>query len=248
MKPRVEHIGDATLYLGDCLEILPTLGKVDAVVTDPPYGVAHRSNHIAESTTAEWVRGMIRGDNDTSMRDAVIEWCIGRPIGIGWAVFGSWKRPRPRGTKAVLIWDKGPASGMGDLSFPWKLSWEEIYIGGNGWSGNRDEGVITGHWVVTRASMGRVHPNEKPVSLIEYLLIKSPQSEIVIDPFMGSGTTGVACANLGRSFIGIEIEEKYFDIACKRIEDAYKQPRLFDDPKPVPEQGRLLDPEVGHAE
>lgn len=218
---RVEQIGDATLYLGDCLEILPTLGEVDAVVTDPPYGLDHASNHIAATTTAEWMNQVIQNDSDTTARDAVLAWHVG-----AWACFGSWKVPKPEHTRAVLIWDKGPASGMGDLGFPWKGSWEEIYVGGQGWAGRRDEGVIHNCFVVTRKSMGRSHPNEKPVSLLSKLVCKSPGST-VLDPFMGSGTTGVACANLGRKFIGIEIEPKYFDIACERIEAAYAQGRLF---------------------
>jgi len=215
------QIGDATLYLGDCLEILPTLGEVDAVVTDPPYGYEYQSSRVAKTTTAEWMKQQIQGDTDTSLRDFCLQWHNG-----SFACFGSWKMPKPDGVKAVLIWDKGPASGMGDLSFPWKGSWEEIYIGGDGWSGHRDEGVIKNKWIVTRKSMGRTHPNEKPVSLLEHLVEKAPPNT-VFDPFMGSGTTGVACANLGRKFIGIEIEPKYFDIACERIEAAYAQGRLF---------------------
>ncbi len=220
---RKEVIGNAELYLGDCLEILPTLGKVDAVITDPPYGYNYESNYIAETTTAAWMNSSIANDNDTSARDAVLSWAGERP----WLSFGAWRMPKPRGVRGVLVWDKGPASGMGDLSFPWKGSWEEIYIGGNGWAGRRDEGVIKGHWVVTRASMGRTHPNEKPVSLMCEIIKKLPPCCSVCDPFMGSGTTGVACMNLGRKFIGIEIEERYFQMACRRIEDAQRQGRLF---------------------
>ena len=81
----------------------------------------------------------------------------------------------------------------------------------------------------------RKHPNQKPLPLMQWCIERvSDPGDIILDPFMGSGTTGVACANLGRKFIGIEIEPKYFDIACRRIEDAYKQPRLFDTPKPQP--------------
>ena len=127
--------------------------------------------------------------------------------------------PKPAGVRGVLVWDKGPASGMGDLSFPWKGSWEEIYVGGKGWAGRRDEGVLKGHWVVTRASMGRTHPNEKPVSLMRDLMKKLPHGCTVLDPFMGSGTTGVACKNLNRNFIGIELDPEYFKIAEKRINE-----------------------------
>lgn len=216
-------IGNAELYCGDCLEILPTLGGVDAVVTDPPYGISYASNRIAKTTTASWIKSTISSDNDTSARDAVLSWAGHR----SWLVFGTWRTKKPEGVRGVLIWDKGPASGMGDLSFPWKGSWEEIYVGGKDWSGHRSEGVLKGHWVVTRASMGRTHPNEKPVSLLTELMSKLPNRSAIVDPFMGSGTTGVACMNLGRKFIGIEIEPKYFDIACSRIEDAQRQERMF---------------------
>ena len=213
---RKEVIGDATLYLGDCLEILPTLEKVDAVITDPPYGISHSSNH-----GASWEGTKIANDQDTTVRDMAL---------VGYdtvASFGTWKTNPIDKTKGTLVWDKGPASGMGDLNFPWKGSWELIYVKGGGWSGSRDEGVIRGHVQVTWESHGRTHPHQKPVSLIEYLLRKCPDSPVILDPFMGSGTTGVACANLGRKFIGIEIEPKYFDIACERIENAYRQSRLF---------------------
>ena len=142
------------------------------------------------------------------------------------ACFGTLKRGMPRGTRGTLVWDKGPASGMGDLTFPWKPSFELIFVGGDAWKGDRTEAVIKGCWIVTRASMGRVHPNEKPESLMAEIIKKSTANTI-LDPFMGSGTTGVACMNLGRKFIGIEIEPKYFDIACERISQAQKQQRLF---------------------
>lgn len=210
-------MSDWTVITGDCLKVLPTLGRVDAVVTDPPYGYSHKSNHVAPTTTAKWMNRSIAGDDNTDARDAVLEWAADRP----WLAFGSWKVSPPLGTRGVLVWDKGPASGMGDLSFPWKGSWEEIYIGGDGWGrGERDEGVLKGHWIVTRASMGRCHPNEKPVSLMCELIDKLPEGCTILDPFCGSGTTGVACVQTGRNFIGIEIDERYADIARRRIADA----------------------------
>ena len=209
--------GAVRLILGDCRDVLPTLGKVDAVVTDPPYGIAFESNYIGATTTAGWMRQQIAFDGTTEARDAVLAWHDG-----DWLCFGSDKRDAPTGTRGTLVWDKGPASGMGNLSFPWKGSFELIFVGGKGWVGSRDEGVIKGHWIVTRASMGRTHPNEKPLRLMEYLLSKSP-AETILDPFMGSGTTGVAAVKLGRRFIGIEYDPQYFDIACRRIEDATRQ-------------------------
>jgi len=227
------RIGDATLYLGDCLEVLPTLGPVDAVVTDPPYGIGYSTGQRNENTP--W-QGEIAGDRNTELRDAALATIGDVPA----LVFGSRKRLEPAGTRMVLTWDKGPALGMGDLSLPWKPSSEEIYVIGHGFVGSRDEGdVLACSPVQSMAKNGRVHPNEKPVALIVRLLRKCPAG-IVLDPFMGSGTTGVACANLGRRFVGIEIEPRYFDIACERIRRAYEQPRLgLPEPEPV-KQGELL--------
>src|ERR1700733_7398814 len=232
---RVERLSDSVaLYLGDCREVLPTLGKVDAVVTDPPYGNAPARNRVWKTTTAEWMQSEIESDGDTSARDHVLKW-----HGADFVCFGSLKRPAPDGTRGTLVWDKGPASGMGDLSFPWKPSFELIFIGGNGWSGDRTEGVIKGLWITSRASMGREHPNEKPVSLMMELIKKSV-SRTILDPFMGSGTTGVAAVKLGRAFIGIEIEEKYFTIACRRISEALRQPDMFiERPKPAKQESLL---------
>ena len=198
-----------TIYHGDCREILP-LVKADVLVTDPPYGISHSSNHATGSSTAPWLRTEIRGDGGIELRDAVLsEWC-GPAL-----VFGTWKVKPPIGARTALVWDKGPASGMGDLSLPWKLSWEMIYVCGDGFVGARDVGVISNKWVVSRASMGRAHPNEKPVELLAYLLSKCPLGT-VLDPFAGSGTTLRAAKDLGRKAIGIEIEERYCEIAARR--------------------------------
>lgn len=216
---RAERIGDATLYLGDCLEILPTLSGVDVVVTDPPYGIGCQSSHT-RGNPMHWHNTQIANDSDCSARDTALD-------GVAvFACFGSPKTLPPDGTRATLIWDKGPASGMGDLSFPWKASFEFIWIGGDGWTGRRDEGVLR-HSIVTWAMRGREHPNEKPLTLIETIVSKAPEG-LIADPFMGAGSTGIACANLGRPFIGIEIEPRYFDIACERIDAARRQGRLFE--------------------
>ncbi|SLK03930.1 DNA-methyltransferase [Novosphingobium mathurense] len=217
---RIETIGRATLYLGDCRDVLPTLPKVDAVVTDPPYGMAYASGY---ATDALWSAGRtIAGDESSEVRDEVLAWAAGRPT----LCFGTWRVARPTSTKMVLIWDKGGALGMGDLSIPWKPDHEEIYVLGKGFCGNRDSGSVIRHPPVqSMAKNGRLHPTEKPVGLIKILLRKVPGT--ILDPFMGSGTTGVAAVQMGRDFIGIEREEKYFNIACKRIEDAQRQGDLF---------------------
>jgi len=190
--------------------VLPLLPKVDLVLTDPPYGIAHASNRVCETTTAKWMNSEIAGDDTTESRDTILA------AFTEWACFGSPDAPAPAGSRDVLIWDKGPASGMGDLTWPFKRSWELIFLSGTRWRGSRDEGVIKNKTVVTRASMGRTHPNEKPVSLMKYLAAKHP-GETILDPFAGSGTTLVAAKQLGRKAIGIEIEERYCEIAANRL-------------------------------
>jgi DNA modification methylase len=217
---RKEQIGDATLYLGDCREILPTLGKVDAVVTDPPYGISYSSGH---ATDRLWAAGRkITNDKDCSVGDQMIA-ALDCPM----LVFGSRKAELPPRCRQVLIWDKGGALGMGALDLPWKPGHEEIYVLGKGLVGGRNwHSVISHPPTQAMACNGRTHPNEKPTGLVKKLIKWCPDG-IVLDPFMGSGTTGVACAMLGRKFVGIEIEPAYFDIARKRIEEAYKQGDFF---------------------
>jgi DNA modification methylase len=221
---REETIGDCRLLLGDCLEILPTLGPVDAVVSDVPYGVKFNSGWDNKFRNVA-----IEMDSDTSARDFVVSWLKQRPA----ILFGSWKIGKPEGTKATLIWDKGTV-GMGDLSLPWFPCTEEIYVLGGGYVGTRTTAVLR-HYV-----RNEFHPTEKPVALMTELLLKCDPDWTILDPFMGSGTTGVACAKLGRSFIGIEIDEGYFDIACDRIRKAYAQPDLFVPAPAKPVQETLI--------
>ena len=222
-------IGDCVLYEGDCLEIMPVLGKVDAVVTDPPYGISHSSNW-----DSSWARSTIANDDSVAARDSVLK-TVDRAL-----VFGTWKKPKPSGTHTVLIWDKGDAAGMGDLSVPWKPNHEEIYVIGKGFSGERGSGILR-HTNITWESAGRSHPHTKPVSLMCDLLRKCLRTWIILDPFMGSGTTGVACVKTGRSFVGIELDPDYFNIACRRVQEAYSQPDMFIEPKaPTPKQDAFI--------
>ena len=211
MTHRIEQLSDdVVLHLGDCRDILPMLGKVDAVVSDVPYGVAFSCGW------ANKFRGVaIANDESTTARDYVVDWLNGRAA----IIFGSWKVEKPKGTKATLIWDKGTV-GMGDLSLPWFPSTEEIYVLGSGFVGTRTAAVMRHH------VRNEYHPTEKPVSLMLDLLGKCASNWTILDPFMGSGTTGVACVQLGRKFIGIELDPGYFDIACKRIENELRRPRL----------------------
>ena len=204
-----------TLYHGSCIpipsdpdvEYHPEWMDADVLVTDPPFGYNHSSNWAGK------FRGVVIA-NDASLdaRDTVIEQWGERPA----LVFGSWKREKPAATHSVLIWDKGEAAGMGDLSIPWKPNWEEIYVMGRGFAGPRTTSVLSGHSVVTWASKGREHPNMKPHTLLEALIRKCPPG-IIADPFAGSGSTLLAARNLGRESIGVEVEERYCEVIAKRL-------------------------------
>ena len=217
------------LYLGDCLSILPTLaaGSVDAVVTDPPYGIKYTTGWLPETIPGDYYSlsadGSIEGDETTKLRDFIIEWANNnqKPL----AVFGSNRIPDPKDYKARLIWDKGDAAGMGDLSIPWKPNYDFIHIFGCGFNGHRGSSILRAT-NISRISMGRMHPHEKPASLLVQLINKLPKECTILDPFMGSGTTGVACVQTGRNFIGIEIDPTYYAIAEKRIAQAQLQIRM----------------------
>lgn len=210
---REELIGDARLILGDCREILPLLGKVDAVVTDPPYGIAKvwkgglghgwgRARGEAENRN-EW---------DASPPDqSVIDWMLSTSQQIIWG--GNYFNLPP--SRCWLIWNK-PERGF-------SLAEAEM-----AWT-NKDSVVRV--FDFPRSEPDREHPTQKPVALMRWCVDKT--KGLVCDPFMGSGTTGVACAKAGRDFIGIERETRWFDFACRRIEAAYKQPDLFIE-KPAP--------------
>ncbi len=197
--PYYDH-GGITIYHGDCLEILPHL-SADWLVSDPPYGMAYQSGWRESSSVAN--------DNSTDTRDRMLGIWGDRP-GL---VFGRWSAPRPSATRMLLIWDKGNWPGMGDLALPWGPSTEEIYVLGGGFSGKRSGQILRDPKRPTGAAF---HPTEKPVGLMEQLIGACP-SGTVVDPFMGSGSTLVAAKGLGRRAVGIELVEKYCEIAVKRL-------------------------------
>ena len=194
--------GYVTIYHGDCREIVPELGKFDLLLTDPPYGCRASTNR-----GGAYDGFRVKGDETTELRDWIIN-----IIKVPWLIFGSPRISRPA-CRAVLIWSKGEHTGMGDLKFPWKPDYEEIYINGDGFSGHRTSSVLR---VNARTDSERWHPTEKPVALITQLIEKSP-SGVILDPFAGSGTTGRAAKDLGRKAILIELEEKYCEMAAKRM-------------------------------
>lgn len=217
---KVETIGNATLYLGDCRDVLPSLSGIAAVLTDPPYGMAYESGYATDKL---WKAGRkITNDQDCSVRDAALALVDAPAI-----VFGTHKVTPPPSTRQILIWDQGPALGMGALDLPWKPSHCELYVIGKGFVGGRNWGsVIYHHPTQATAKNGRLHPNEKPVGLLERLLKWMPAG-LVCDPFMGSGSTGEAAARAGRPFVGIEIEPAYFDVTIDRLRNLQRQPDMI---------------------
>ena len=229
---RTEIIGDATLILGDCREILPTLGRVDAVVTDPPYGMNWDTNCArftggpnshGKAASRDWGHAVVDDDKPFDPSPFLdFEKVV---------LFGAnhFAARLPVGT--TLIWLKRMDAGFGSFLSDGEVAWEK---GGHGVYAFRDLSLMS-------QTRYRVHPTQKPLPLMRWCIQRQgPKGQTILDPFMGSGTTGVACASLERKFIGIEIEPKYFDIACRRIEEAWKQPRLFEEPRAKPVQESFL--------
>jgi DNA modification methylase len=218
MTHRVEHLAEGvTLYLGDCREILPTLGRFDACVTDPPYGInITKSNRLAVS------RGMGGGDWDASPIDAAtVNLVVGAADkAIVWG--GNYFDLPP--ARCFLIWDKlNDGRDFADIEMAWT---------------NIDAVARIKRLRPMNMDGGKVHPTQKPVDIMKWCL--SLVKGRVVDPFMGSGSTGVACVKSGNAFVGIEREAKYFDIACRRISDAVSRPDLFISAAAKPMQEALL--------
>ena len=199
-----------TLYHADNLHEPDLWMDADVLVTDPPYGMGYRSTHWRSKKTEH--KPPVVGDRSTETRDRMLELWGDKPA----LVFGTWKAPRPDGVRQVLVWDKSPYVGMGDLSIPWGPSWEEIYVLGGGWSGKRRSSVL--HYMPVPSSQRKSgHPTPKPVDLMEELISRIPVDWVIADPFAGSGATLVAARNLGRRVIGVEVEERWCREAVKRL-------------------------------
>ena len=207
MKPYYDD-GQITIYHGDCREILPSLEPVDLVLTDPPYGIDYASGWDGAFPS-------IYGDENEQLRDWLIDYWLPRPL----ACFASWRCRPPVIPRGCLVWDKGDRGGMGDLTFPWSPNYEMVWVFGNGWAGYRGGSILRSKTVVSwnTGPVKRLHPNEKPIDLLCQLLLKAPNAQTILDPFMGSGTTLRAAKDLGRGAIGIEIEERYCEVAVKRL-------------------------------
>jgi len=228
MVMREEVIGDCRLILGDCKDILPTL-DVGALVSDPPYGIGHVKGAGGHGKHNRRNIAAIAGD-DEPFDPAHL---LGFKHVIIWGA-DHYAQRLPRGK--WLIWDKldGLASfdSFSDVEVAWQNKTGAARIVRHMWKG------------ICQASekdARREHPTQKPVAVMVWCLDQIPaDAGLVCDPYMGSGTTGVACALTARPFVGIEVDPGYFAIACRRIEAAYKQPRLFAEPVQKPVQDVLI--------
>lgn len=237
---RIERIGDALLILGDCREIAPKLPRPDAIVSDPPYGMAHDTDST-RFTGGAIKRGAGREDWGGIVADAEpfdpAQWLQAAPRVVLW---GSNHYAQRLPVGRTLVWLKKHPDLYGTF-----LSDAEI-----GWCSD-------GHGVMAfykqfpppsrmAESNGTVaHPTQKPLDLMAWCIeahAKLQPGALCLDPYMGSGTTGVACIRRGVRFVGIEIEPRYFDVACKRIAEAARQPSLFHEPAPKPAQLDLTYP------
>lgn len=203
---REERIGACRLIQGDCLEVMPLLGKVDAVVTDPPYGIG-----LGKMQRGKWVSSSLgKSEWDNSCPDLSSLPDVDKIIWGG----NYFELPPSRG---FLIWDKGAGFKGRDFA-ECELAWLSFDTNAR----------VFAHDPLARGDYkGRKHPTQKPIPLMKWCLGFVPDAETILDPFMGSGTTLVACAKLGRKGIGIELDPDYFDVACARVEEAYRQPDLF---------------------
>lgn len=228
---RVEQIGDCTLYLADCMDVLPTLGKVDAVVTDPPYGIFKNTGgdgkmfgketiYSIDGKAAQWD---FRPDDDllrllTQFKEYVV-----------WG--GNYFADVMGASKGVLIWDKKTGNNSyADCEIAWTNATGTTRIIHHQWCGAFKD---------SERGLRAEHPTQKPIEIMKWS-IGFCKAQTILDPFMGSGTTGVACVKMGRKFIGIEREPEYFEIACKRIREAYAQPDMFVEPPKQMKQDTFL--------
>lgn len=195
------------MYLGDCMELLPLLPDVDAVITDPPYGIGF----AAQPTKWQRQKGKEAEDWDNKAADG-IDYLLNRGrIQIVWG--GNYYELPP--SRGWLCWFKPDAPpSMGHFELAWT---------------NQDKNARLITQSISATNPERVgHPTQKPLRVMQWTIEQAGGDvQSVLDPFMGSGTTGVACATMGRRFVGVEINPTYFEMACERISAAYAQGRLF---------------------
>lgn len=231
MTFRTEHLAEGvTCILGDALEVLPTLGRFDAVVTDPPYGLAG-----ADTDKNEYASFADAPDEVERLVKSIIEWGLYERLVMTPGQRMMFRYPEPTAVGVFYY----PA-GTGSCSWGF-VGWQPIFYYGKDPVLADGRGRASNSFYATDSAEKNGHPCPKPIGQWTKLLERSTRrGEHILDPFMGSGTTGVAAVKLGRNFTGIEIDPGYFGIACRRIEAALKQPDLFvEPPKPVKQEAFL---------
>lgn len=229
---RKEVIGDCTLYLGDCMDVMPTLGAVDAVVTDPPYGIGEGRKKSASRGKLAAVRDYAGGEWDEA--PATLQHIELMRSKSKWQIIfgGNYFEGLPP-TSCWLVWDK--ENGANDFA-DCELAWT-----------NLPKAVRRIKWLwngmIRKGDDVREHHTQKPLGVMEWCIGHLPDGvNSICDPFMGSGTTLVACAKMGLRGVGVERDPEIFEIACKRVRDAYAQPDLFvAPPKQSPVQEGLFN-------
>lgn len=235
---RTETIGDCILILGDTREVVDALPSFDALVTDPPYGIGEARQKIG--------RNPVPGKSRLGTPCAVVDWGSAtwddapaddvlmarlRRLARHQIIFGGNYYALPP-TRCWLVWDKLNSGDFADCELAWTNLDKAVRRLRYLWNGMiRANGEARGD-----------HPTQKPIGVMSWALQQLPtDAKTVLDPFMGSGTTGVACVARGLSFTGIEREDQYFEAAVRRIEEASRQPRLFAEPEMPPTQLKLVD-------
>lgn len=218
------------LYNGDCLDVMQGIkdNSVDCIITDPPYGMSFQSNYrksqykkIENDSCLDWIDEFVSLCFDKLKEDTHL-YCF-----CSWHHIDVFKIAIEKKftIKNILIWEKNN-TGMGDLTGQYAPKYEMCIFAQKGRReiiGSRDADIIK-----AMRTNNDLHPTQKPVEIMEYFIRHSAnEQETILDPFMGSGTTGVACRHLNRNFIGIEIDEGYFNIAKQRIEQAHETKELF---------------------
>lgn len=234
--------GRIRLIQGDCLEVMPLLGKVDAVITDPPYGISLPTNYAKTRRVAESLDSRRHAwackEHAESMHGDSLPFdptpFLRFKTAVMWGANNYADRLPAR--YSWLAWDKrdnrGANCNFGDCELAWcdGVPFNSVRMFHHLWIGYQRDSEV---------GEGSIHPTQKPVALMSWCMdiAKIPQDATVADFFMGSGTTGIACIRTGRRFIGVEIDPHYFDVALDRIIRELAQPRLpMPEPEPQPKQ------------
>ena len=222
-----ERIGGQRLILGDCVKVMKNIPRADLLLTDPPYGIDYgrAGGFSASHRWGKW-RENVAWDTERPKPETFAAMLAGSKEQIIWG--GNYFADLLPPTMRWLAWDKGQRDfSLADM----ELAWTSQQAAARVFTYARGKAVLD----------GKQHPTQKPLALMEWCLGFMPNAQTILDPFMGSGTTLVACQRMGRNATGIELDPDYFDIACKRVDEAARQPDLLiDPPKPQPTQEQLL--------